>query len=459
LRLEIRVSKSLVGKTGNLGYDQYIPEVNPLKKIIFFCLAAIILLPACVLGSNAASIQATSTLVPTLALPSAVVSAATAVRTATETPTVTPIPPTPTPTVSPTPAYPPEGRGPDNFSAAVDPLTGVEVKDPALLDRRPVVIKVENLPREHRPQWGLSLADLVFEYYTEEGSTRFAAVFYGNDAERVGPIRSGRFFDVNVVQMYKAVFVYGSAWEKVQNRFYSSDFARRLILELGKRSCPSLCRYDPNGQNLLVSDTAALKDYLVTRKVDNSRQNQNGMLFKLEAPVGGETAKQVYVRYSGAIYNRWDYDPVTGRYLRFSDKQNDISRNNEVYVQLTDRLTSKPIAAENVVTLCVPHQYFVKTSDSEVIDIIMDNRVATYTGCDGQTYKGGSGPAFIARDGKIYKVTWQRASKDAVLTLLNADGSLFPFKPGQTWFEVVGASSKLGPNLAGTWRFTHGMVP
>jgi hypothetical protein len=67
-----------------------------------------------------------------------------------------------------------------------------------MLNRRPIVIKVENIPRQDRPQWGLTLADIVFEYYTEQGGTRFAAVYYGQEAEKVGPIRSARFFDFNV---------------------------------------------------------------------------------------------------------------------------------------------------------------------------------------------------------------------------------------------------------------------
>jgi hypothetical protein len=435
-----------------------VSEEKPLKKIIFLSLIVFMLSTACALGGTSVFISPTPTLVPTLALPSNTPTPA-ATLTPTITATATPIPPTSTPTATPTPAYPPEGRGPDNFAADIDPLTGLEVKAPAILDRRPIVIKVENLPREHRPQWGLSLADLVYEYYTEEGSTRFAAVFYGNDADRVGPIRSGRFFDTNVVQMYKAIFVYGGAWDKVQQRFYNSDFYNRLIMELGNRSCPAVCRFDPTGQNLLVSDTAAMNNYLDKRKVDNTRQDENGMFFKLETPSGGDPASQVYVRYSGAIYNRWDYDAASGRYLRFSDKQNDLNHNNEVYEQLTDRLTNKPIAADTLVVMCAPHQYFIKNASGEVIDIIMDTRVASYVGCDGQTYKGGSGPAYVARDGKMYKVTWQRAKRDSVLTLANPDGSLFPFKPGQTWFEVLGASSKVDPIGGGVWRFTHLMVP
>jgi hypothetical protein len=97
--------------------------------------------------------------------------------TPTETPTITETPtplPTDTPTPQPTLSYPPEGYGPSNFPSGVNPLTGLQVANPALLDRRPLLIKVTNLPRNVRPQWGLSLADIVFEYYTEEGSARSA---------------------------------------------------------------------------------------------------------------------------------------------------------------------------------------------------------------------------------------------------------------------------------------------
>ena len=81
------------------------------------------------------------------------------------------------PTVQPTPSGP------------INPLTGLAPADPALLDRRPVLVKIENLPRSDRPQWGLSLADLVYEYHTEEGTTRFAAIYYGNNATQIGPVR------------------------------------------------------------------------------------------------------------------------------------------------------------------------------------------------------------------------------------------------------------------------------
>ncbi|MDO9349329.1 MAG: DUF3048 domain-containing protein, partial [Anaerolineales bacterium] len=194
-------------------------------------------------------------------------------------PAATPTP-TATPTLAPTPtpSYPPEGYGPTNFPADVDPLTGLQVANPALLERRPLAVKISNLPRYVRPQWGLSLADLVYEYYTEEGTTRFTVVFYGQDAEVVGPIRSARFFDANIIRAYKAVFAFGSAYEKVFQRLFNAEYADRLVVE--SPGSP-LHRYDPNGYNHLVVNTAELSAYITKKGIPNGRQNLDGMFFQL----------------------------------------------------------------------------------------------------------------------------------------------------------------------------------
>ena len=123
---------------------------------------------------------------------------------------------------SPTPdfiaGYPLEGYGPINFPSQVNPLTGLPVGQPNWLERRPISIKVSNYPRGIRPQWGLSLADHVYEYYHEGGLTRFNAIFYGNDVAQIGPIRSARFSDKDIVEMYKAFFAYASGDWRVRER-------------------------------------------------------------------------------------------------------------------------------------------------------------------------------------------------------------------------------------------------
>jgi len=358
--------------------------------------------------------------------------------TSTEMPTITETPtplPTDTPTLEPTPSYPLEGYGPSNFPSDVDPLTGLKVANPALLDRRPMVIKVQNIPRTGRPQWGLSLADIVFEYYSEEGATRFAAVFYGNDADMVGPIRSGRFIDTDIVHGYKAVFAFGSAYQAEWQQYVNSEFANRLVIEGANTP---MFRYDPNGLAYLMVKTADLSAYATQKGIQNVRQDLNDMFFKLEAPSAGQPGIQAIVRYSGVVYNRWDYDVSTRKYLRYSDTFDDYNNNNEQYAQLSDRLTGQPIAFDNMVVLSVNHAVYSTDSNGiKIYDILLS----------------GSGDAYAFRDGQVYQVKWQRNDPD-VVSLTNPDGTPFAFKPGTTWFEVVGITSTV-KQTDQIWRFTH----
>ena len=412
-----------------------------MKKLLYVFVSLSVLLAAC--GTAGTAAPATATEMATVPAPTITpVASASPPRAGTgttpQTPTVTP-----SPQPSPTRLYPPEGYGPSNFPSNVNPLTGLQVADPTLLERRPMLIKVANLKRTVRPQAGLSLADIVFEYYTEQGTTRFAAIFYGNNADMVGPIRSGRFIDAHLVRGYKAVFAFGGAYVAEMNLFKKSGFWDRVAVE-GPNSPlkrnPDLLP-DHLYEETLFVNTADLSAYITARHVENGRQNLDGITFKLESPAGGQPGNQVIVYYSRSIYNRWDYDPTTGKYLRFSDTLDLTDDNqNEQYAQLTDRLTGQPIAFDNVVALYVTHEVY--SSDSE------GNKIY-----DIQLIGSGNGVAF--RDGQAYQVKWQRNATD-VVSLTNPDGTPFPFKPGTTWFEVVGVNSTVQQTAQG-WRFTHQM--
>lgn len=402
--------------------------MRSIRNLRLCCWALLLL--AMALSACAAPAPAAATTAPTAAVPPVFTHTPTPQPSATPKPSETT---TPYPTL--TPSYPPEGYGPAGFPAGINPLTGLEA-DETLLDRRPLLIKVENLPRNHRPQFGLNRADLVWEYYTEEGSTRFAALFYGQDSPQVAPIRSARWFDMNLVRMYKSVLVYGGAYQRLWDALVNSDFGTRLVVE-GFGSCPALCRYDPNGDNLLSANTAEMRAYLQQRNIDNSRQNLEGMFFQAQTPEGGLPAGQVFARYSGAIYNRWDYDEESGRYLRFAETQDDLNGTNEVYAPLTDRIDGAQIAASNVVVILA--QYFRPdpNASTEVVDVALS----------------GSGQAYLFRDGQGFAVRWQRETAASVLSLVDSEGRPVAFKPGNTWFEVMGESSGVTPGSA--WRFRH----
>ncbi|MCF6278260.1 MAG: DUF3048 domain-containing protein [Anaerolineales bacterium] len=342
---------------------------------------------------------------------------------------------TATPTQTPAPAYPAEGYGPSNFPSDINPLTGLQVADPQLLERRPIVIKVSNLPRIVRPQAGLSFADIVYEYYTEEGTTRFAAVFYGQDAGKVGSIRSGRFFDAHLIPMYKSLFVFGGADQRILSRLYATGYRSYMIFEWMAK-CPAMCREAPGGYDMLFGNTQELSAYATRVGLDNTRQNLDGMFFQQQMPDSWlpGSGQRLYTRYSAVIYNRWDYDPASGKYHRFSETENDLGDKNEAYGPLTDALTGQQITADTIVVILTPHEYYLLTP--EIVDIKL----------------GASGTAYVFRDGQTYLVNWLHTAKDAVLTLSYPDGSPFPFKPGTTWFEVMGSTSLI-EQLEDGWRF------
>lgn len=406
-----------------------------MKKLIFSILVLVILVSCTAAPSAAPTPLPTAEPATETPQPGPALTATPVPSTA----TVTPTRPTATPTLTATVPYPAAGYGPANFPANVDPLTGKVVANPDLLNRRPVIVKVENLPREHRPQWGLSLADLVYEYYTEQGGTRFATVFYGNDSPVVGPVRSARFFDFNVIRMYKSSFVFGYAYAELFAALAGSEFSNRLIVE-GERWTGIFNRFEPNGSNILQVNTSQVAPQLAKYKVDNTKQNLDGMLFQQQVPTkGGQDGAQIFTRFSGGIYNRWDYDAASGKYLRFSETADDVNRTNEKYAQLTDRQTSQPIAADNLVMIEVRYTR-VKAPPSEVWDMQLL----------------GEGKAWLARDGKVFPVKWKRAKTSDVLTLLNTDNTPIAFKPGQTWFEIMGLNTLL-TSKDGVWKFIHAM--
>lgn len=62
---------------------------------------------------------------------------------------------------------------------SVNPLTGLEVADPSLLELPAVLVSISTFPVTARPQAGPSFAPFVFEIYITEGTTRYLTTFYG----------------------------------------------------------------------------------------------------------------------------------------------------------------------------------------------------------------------------------------------------------------------------------------
>ena len=314
------------------------------------------------------------------------------------------------------------------YPKGVNPLTGLTVTSPENLERRPFLIKVANSPRDVRPQEGLSSADLVFEYYAEDSSTCFSALFYGFDAERVGPISSAHFIDLEFVRMYTASLAFGSATYEVWERINNSEVTDRMVSEY-PTGCPPMCRADPTDLYSLYTNTEDLEDYIENLGIADQGEPLTGMTFEKQAPEGGEPADVLDIRYSLETFTQWIYDTGTGMYLRSQETGAD-----QVELEpLVDGLSGQRVKTANVIVVFVPHEYYLADPEMHEFRLI------------------GRGPALVFRDQRAYLITWERIDLHRGITFETDDGLSFPLKPGNSWIELVGSTSQIERPTDDTW--------
>jgi hypothetical protein len=307
----------------------------------------------------------------------------------------------------------PEGLiGPSNFPDNVNPLTG-ETVDPAVLARRPLAIKISNAPAIVRPQSGLNNADLVFEHYAEGGLTRFTAVFYSQDAETVGSIRSGRIIDLEIPKMYDAAFAYSGASGPVRLMFRDSEFFDRIISpDFGHGGFFRV--EDPNKafEHTLFTNTGNLRYILDQRGQNTPPQFQNGMAFSQEPLNPGQPASQIEIGYDGT-YVTWAYG--NGRYTRWTDG-----------IPHLDANTGQQLSFKNIIILAAHHE------DTDILeDHVGDGHYSI------QIQVWGEGPVSIFRDGVRIDGRWQRSDPHDMLTFTDLDGNILPLAPGNSFFQLV----------------------
>ncbi|MBM4422588.1 MAG: DUF3048 domain-containing protein [Chloroflexi bacterium] len=345
-------------------------------------------------------------------------------------PTLTPPPPavtliSPTDSVQPS-ATPLAAIGPETYPAGVNPLTGLPA-DEAALNHRPLAIKISNFPRYVRPQAGLSLADIVFEHYSEGGTTRFTAVFYGNNADRIGPIRSARLIDTVIPEMFRAALVASGSSSGVLQRIAYKDWADVFVAETSGYGCPTLLCPESEDANSLFSSTAAIRQALAAKGFD-TRQSFRGVAYLNQPPAGGAAVSTLRVEYSGEAHTEWHYNPVSARYERWSETS---ATDMQAHF---DAANKQQITAANVIVLFVNH----------VVDFSIPEDFDTdgFTGhFSTEVQLWATGPAWLLRDGQAYQATWVRLNKGDMVGLVDAKNNVIPLKPGNTWYQVVGLYS------------------
>jgi hypothetical protein len=280
----------------------------------------------------------------------------------------------------------------------VMPLTGLPITDPAIAARPAVVVKVSNDPGA-RPQSGLDYADIVFEAWGA-GPTRFATVFQSEDAPNVGPIRSARTQDVDLVGSFNgAVFACSGGNAGAMATIRGSD-----LLVLTESQGPGW-RLDKKRRrpHATFNDTASLRT--------NADPARPGPLQQYEYRETGEDAtglsSEGFKLHIQSVDVEWNFVEETNSYVRSQEEKPHVMADG-TRVDFT-----------NVVVLWINYEH----SPADV------------RSPDGGTL--GTGEAVVFTNGKQIPATWSRADRLRPISLTDDDGDPILLTPGTTWFELA----------------------
>ena len=279
-----------------------------------------------------------------------------------------------------------------------------------------LVVKIDDTNAAH-PQIGIEDADLVYVEQVEGGLTRLAAIYTSKLPPLIGPIRSARISDIELLAQFGRV---GFAYSGAQSKMRPVIAAANLENLSAERNPPSIYGKDPNRPGPV--DMILKPDLLLERANANPKiriETATASVFAFgDAPKSETNTAIAKVSWPSAKYElRWD--SVNKKWLiYFNDKPN-IAANGE-------------------------HLY-ADTAIIQIVSItpsIYGDKFGEITPFSKTT---GSGKAVMLRDGFSYQIGWQRNLETDVTTWKSADGGVANFKPGRTWIFLTDKVPVLTP--------------
>ena len=302
--------------------------------------------------------------------------------------------PTVTPTVvteAPSPTEPP----PPPIAA----LTGMELDEE--LDRPVLAVKIDNAAAALPPQ-GLDAADIVFEEEVEGGLTRFLALFHSDDPEEIGPVRSGREVDADLLPEFDPVLAFSGAARPVKNLLEEAEVP---FFEEGQADDAFFRVPDRKAPHNLFANTEQLWD----AGEDQEIPTEPVFEFDQSTPMDGvqtASADLVFSPYSSA---QWVWN----------DTSWERSQNGSPHVTADGDV----ITAQNVVLMRI------KTAEGNRTDSAGNPTVALDV--------IGKGPAIVLRDGERFHAQWVKEGAESPLQWLDKSGDPLALAPGNTWVELI----------------------
>jgi hypothetical protein len=296
---------------------------------------------------------------------------------------------------------------PSQAPVTVWPFT--QLPGPSDAAEKPVLaIKIENDPSV-RPQYGLDMADLVFEELVEGGMTRFVSIFQSEIPEEAGPVRSGRHVDASLVAPVADYFVFSGAARATLSHF-SKVIPDSVVLST--EGAPGMHRtnYHRAPHNLFIYPQEL---------IDSNRaavSETDGFFVKptTEAAVTGTAVTKVAVKFSQGSKPNWTWDPATSLWLRDDGKKPHMA------------ISGKQLSATSLVVL--------RVTETD----------AGYKGSTGgyvpRSVVTGTGKGYLIVGETMTEVTWSKADDVAQMTLTDAAGNVVHPAAGKTWVELITTS-------------------
>ena len=277
---------------------------------------------------------------------------------------------------------------------AIDPLTGLAPRKTPI-----VVIKVDNATTARRYQRGLGHAAIVYQELVESGQTRFAAVYDNNYSGEVGPIRSVRETDLELLPQYGRVAVAFSGGNTgIKGQFRSAVRSGKL-LDVSYDVLPHDYRL---GERRVDARNFFSRPSTLAAAANGATPTDIGLRFGPIAPTAGKAVHAATIYFSDIVTVGVRYNPSTGKWS-----------------VLQDGTTMPGVAAANVIVQSVP------IKRGRYVDVL--GSPSPYASTIGH------GNALILRDGRLIHATWKRASVKSGTHYVDDKGHDIPLKAGSTW--------------------------
>ncbi len=279
-----------------------------------------------------------------------------------------------------------------------------------------LVVKIDDTNAAH-PQIGVESADVVYVEQVEGGLTRLAAIYTSKLPPLIGPIRSARISDIELLAQFGRVgFAYSGAQSKMRPVIAEANL-ENLSAE---RNPPSIYGKDPDRPGPV--DMILKPDLLLERANANPKiriETATASVFPFgDAPKGETNTAVAKVKWPSAKYElRWD--STNEKWLIYFNEKPNMAANGE-------------------------HLY-ADTAIIQIVSItpsIYGDKFGEITPFSKTT---GSGKAVMLRDGFSYQISWQRNLETDVTTWMSEDGGVANFKPGRTWIFLTDKAPVLTP--------------